>query len=60
MIEGLLTAWILSIFGFDSMVVEVIKSFGIKASTSHYYVLFALLGYIYSLFKVKEIEGENK
>ena len=58
MIEGLITAFILSMFGFDKMVVEVINSFGIKASESQYYVLFALLGYIHRL--VDKSLGGNK
>ena len=58
MIKGLITAFILSIFGFDKMVVEVINSFGIKASESHYYVLFALIGYTYRL--VDKSLGGNK
>lgn len=49
MLEGLLLAWFLSLFGVDRMVVEVLQSFmpGINITVSHYYILFALLGLIY-------------
>lgn len=46
MIEGLICAWILSWFGFDEMVVEVVTSFGYNFTASHYYVLSALIGLI--------------
>lgn len=50
MLEGLLLAWFLSIFGVDRMVVEVLQSFmpGIKFTVSHYYILFVILGLIYN------------
>jgi len=47
MINGLLLAWILSLFNFDTIFVEGIQTFvHFKVITAHYYLLFALLGLI--------------
>ena len=42
---GLLTAWILSLFNFDGLVLSAIQPFtSIKLTVDMYYVAFALLG----------------
>lgn len=44
-ISGLIVAWILSLFGVDHMLIDVIQPFtAITLTTSHYYIFFALLG----------------
>lgn len=42
---GLIIAFILALFGFDDMVIEVAQDFSpIKLTSSHYYVAAALIG----------------
>lgn len=60
MLAGLLTGWVLSFFSFDIMVIEVLESFDINATISHYYVMFALLGFLYDLREVRVLEYRNK
>lgn len=44
-ISGLIVAWILSLFGVDQMLIEVIQPFtNVILTSSHYYILFALIG----------------
>lgn len=46
-ITGLVVAWILSLFGVDKMVVEVLQPFTkVLLTSSHYYMGFALIGLI--------------
>lgn len=53
MINGLLLAWILSLFNFDTIFVEGIQTFvHFKVITAHYYLLFALLGIISRLLEI--------
>lgn len=49
---GLLSAWILSLFGFNTMLIEVLQPFfnNIVLTNSHYYVLFSFAGLIYIIF----------
>lgn len=51
-IVGLFSAWVLSLFGVDSMLLEVIQSFNktITFTSSHYYILFGLIGLIGGAF----------
>ncbi|TBX16663.1 hypothetical protein [Clostridium perfringens] len=47
---GLLIAWILSIFNFNYMFINVVyELLRLKISTDVYYVVFALLGLIYGI-----------
>nr|DAJ60318.1 MAG TPA: hypothetical protein [Caudoviricetes sp.] len=41
---GLIVAWILSLFGFTEMTIDMFHQFGVEITTSTYYVLFAILG----------------
>ena len=53
MINGLLLAWILSLFNFDNIFVEAVQTFvHFKVITAHYYLLFALLGLISRLLEI--------
>lgn len=46
-IGGLFVGWFLSLFGFDSMVIQCVKElFNITISTGTYYVGFAVIGVI--------------
>ena len=52
---GLLIAWILSIFNFDSMFINTLDELlGLSISTDAYYVIFALLGAIGSVMKKED------
>lgn len=52
---GLLIAWILSIFNFDSMFINTLyELLGLSISTDAYYVIFALLGAIGSIMKKED------
>lgn len=45
MIGALITAWILSLFGINEMLIEVFQPFvQVKLTNSHYYVTFMLIG----------------
>jgi hypothetical protein len=52
LLTGLFTAWVLSWFGVDKIVVDVIQSFlhNPEITVSHYYVLFGLIGMIGGAF----------
>ena len=51
-IFGLFAGWFLSIFNFDSLMIETFKQFfDITLTTGAYYGLFAILGIISSMFK---------
>lgn len=53
MINGLLLAWILSLFNFDNIFVEGVQTFvHFKVVTAHYYLVFALLGLISRFFEI--------
>ena len=41
---GLTVAWILSLFGFAEMTIDMFHQFGVEITTSTYYMLFAILG----------------
>ena len=41
---GLIVAWILSLFGFAEMTIDMFHQFGVEITTSTYYMLFAILG----------------
>lgn len=44
-ISGLIVGWILSLFGVDHMLIDVIQPFtDIILTSSHYYIFFALIG----------------
>lgn len=45
---GLLSAWILSLFGVDDICIRVLQPFihGITLTTDHYYFVFGLVGCI--------------
>ena len=47
---GLIVAFILSLFGFDHLFIDVIKQFGYEISLSTYYVLFIIIGFIGGAF----------
>lgn len=51
-IGGLIVAWILSLFGVDAMILEVVQPFveTVKLTNSHYYVAFGLIGLIGGAF----------
>lgn len=51
-IYGLIVAFILSLFGIDDMILEVIQPFlpNIHLTTSHYYILFGVIGLIAKAF----------
>lgn len=52
---GLLIAWILSIFNFDRMFINILyELLGLSISTDAYYVIFALLGAISSIMKKED------
>lgn len=50
---GLFAAFVLSLFYFDKMLLEVAQPFftSVKLTDSHYYVLFALLGVLLALIE---------
>ncbi len=55
MIWGLILGWILSWFGFINVVqVGCHELFNITISTTTYYFIFAILGFIACLFKKKD------
>lgn len=47
-IDGLLTAWILSLFGVDDICIDVLQPFikNIELTTNHYYFVFGAIGCI--------------
>ena len=47
-VGGLFTAWVLSLFEINDMIIEVLQPFvkNIILTDSHYYVLFGLIGLI--------------
>lgn len=48
---GLSTAWFLTIFGVDTMIIDVIQPMTETAITaSHYYVVFGLIGLVGGAF----------
>lgn len=50
-VGGLLVAWILSFFGVDNMLIDVIQPFTTVAlNVSQYYVAFGVLGMIGGMF----------
>ncbi|MDZ5254180.1 hypothetical protein [Clostridium sp. LIBA-8841] len=52
LLGGLFVAWILSLFDFDSMVINSIHEvFDIEVSKDLYYVIFALIGLISHILK---------
>lgn len=52
LLGGLFVAWILSLFDFDSMVINSIHEvFDIEVSRDLYYVIFALIGLISHILK---------
>ncbi|MGG5463504.1 hypothetical protein [Clostridium sp. B9] len=53
---GLGTAWVLSIFGFNTMAIEAAKQFGFTIDNNTYYVLFILIGAIGGAFKGEKDE----
>lgn len=52
--SGIITAFILSLFGFDHMFTEVMQSFTLSPSltTSHYYVFFGFIGMLGGAFRI--------
>ena len=51
-IFGLFAGWFLSIFNFDSLMIETFRQFfDITLTTGAYYGLFAIVGIISSIFK---------
>ena len=53
-IKGIITAFILSFFGVEHMLIEVMQSFtlGLPLTTSHYYMFFGLVGLLGGAFKI--------
>ncbi|HBJ1650927.1 TPA: hypothetical protein LA460_000146 [Clostridium botulinum] len=52
MLYGLLFAWILTWFNFDTMLIQTVKDlFDVTMSVSNYYIVFAMIGFIGSCFK---------
>lgn len=54
LISALILAWFLSLFGFDNIVIEVLSGVlreGVTVTTSHYYFLFGLIGFVGGAFK---------
>lgn len=50
LIDGLIIAFILSLFGFDDIVVGCLYEwFGVTVSSNSYYMLFAILGALSTL-----------
>ena len=49
---GLLSGWILSLFGFDKMFIEVLQPFveNVTLTTAHYYFVFGVMGLIGEIF----------
>lgn len=53
-VGGLFVAWILTWFDVDLMVLEVIQPFiDIQLTTSHYYILIAMIGLVGRAFGAK-------
>lgn len=50
-IAGLITAFILSLFDFDQMLIYAAKQFGYVITSNTYYVLFIVIGAIGGSFK---------
>lgn len=51
-IESLLTAWFLTWFGIDDMLIEVFQPFiDVKLTSSHYYVTFFFVGVVLAILK---------
>ena len=50
-VSGLIIAWILSLFGIDHMLIDVVQPFvTITLTTNHYYIFFALIGMLGGIF----------
>ncbi len=45
-LAGCITAWILTLFGFDNMFIETASQFGLALTTTAYYTVFVLVGAI--------------
>ena len=52
-IGGLLTAWILTLFDMNIMIIEVLQPYvkHVELTNSHYYILLGLIGLIGGAFK---------
>lgn len=53
-ISGMITAFILSLFGVDHMFIEVMQNFtlGLSLTTSHYYMFFGFIGLLGGAFRI--------
>lgn len=53
-ISGMITAFILSLFGVDHMFIEVMQNFtlGLPLTTSHYYMFFGFIGLLGGAFRI--------
>ena len=53
-ISGMITAFILSLFGVDHMFIEVMQNFtlGLPLTTSHYYMFFGFRGLLGGAFRI--------
>ena len=61
MINGLLLAWILSLFNFDIVFVEGVQTFvDFKVITAHYYLLFAILGVLQRFIEIIFSKGGDE
>jgi len=51
-VAGLITAWILSLFGVNTIIIEVMQQLvkNIILTNSHYYIIFGLIGLIGGAF----------
>lgn len=55
-IEGLIIAWILSLFKVDDILINALQPFTqVRLNTSMYYMAFAMMGVIGSLFESKHV-----
>lgn len=51
MLWGLLCAWVLSWFNFDTMLIQTVKDlFDVTMSVFNYYIVFAMIGFVGSCF----------
>lgn len=58
-VEALISAWILTWFNLDKMLIEVFQPMvDFELTSSHYYVAFILLGLIGYLFKKEKVKVE--
>ena len=53
-LSGLITAFVLSLFGVDHMFIEVMQNFtlGLPLTTSHYYMFFGFIGLLGGAFRI--------